>query len=332
MLRMHYPGRIVDTDDVEMLRRILKLVGWIAGGTLGLGVALYLTAVAINWRDREPSAAAIHFTNLYRERPTVADQDNAFIYAMGFAAEAGANPLKTGLRRIAWMEQESRTANFDALERPREAQVDYKAMRPTAIRKFIDACNPVGADCANAFTSSDRVFDQWLASEGWLLDRYRALIALPGWWESAPFDVRAPLPPYGLVADGQRLLLLNARVLAERRDFVAASKLLEDDLRFWRTVLASSDILISKLIAAAAINRHFELGSLIFRELEPGMVMSTVPANWSVEISESERSMRRCLVGEWVYMSATLLNMDVDRYVKEESIAVRALGNLSAPF
>jgi hypothetical protein len=78
-----------------MLRRILKIVGWIAGGTLGLGVALYLVAVAINWHDREPSAAAIQFTNLYRERPTVAEEDNAFIYAMGFAVELDANPRRS---------------------------------------------------------------------------------------------------------------------------------------------------------------------------------------------------------------------------------------------
>jgi hypothetical protein len=97
-------------------------------------------------------------------------------------------------------------------------------------------------------------------------------------------------------------------------------------------VLASSDTLITKMIATAAINRHFELGSLIFRELEPGMVMSTVPANWSVEISESERSMRRCLVGEWMYMSAALRNTDGDRYVlKDESIFARSLSHLSAP-
>jgi hypothetical protein len=85
-----------------MLRRILKIIGWIAGGTLGLGVALYLIAIAINWRDREPSAAAVQFTNLYRERPSVADEDNAFIYAMGFAVEPGTNPLKIGLKRVAW--------------------------------------------------------------------------------------------------------------------------------------------------------------------------------------------------------------------------------------
>jgi DNA-binding transcriptional LysR family regulator len=54
------------------MRRTLKIIGRVAGGILGLGIALYLTAVAINWRDREPSAAAVRFANLYRQRPVVA--------------------------------------------------------------------------------------------------------------------------------------------------------------------------------------------------------------------------------------------------------------------
>jgi len=33
---------------------------------------------------------------------------------------------------------------------------------------------------------------------------------------------------------------------------------LERDLQFWRRVQQSSDILVSKMIATAALNRHFE--------------------------------------------------------------------------
>jgi hypothetical protein len=108
--------------------------------------------------------------------------------------------------------------------------------------------------------------------------------------------------------------------------------MLEDDLRFWRTVLESSDILITKMIATAAINRHFELGSLIFREIEPRQVMNTVPPSWSIAISDPERSMRRCLVGEWMFMAAALRNTDVSLDVlRDDSIVARILRHLIAP-
>jgi hypothetical protein len=315
-----------------MIRRILKVIGWTAGAVAGVGIVLYLAAVAINWRDREPSAAAVRFTNLYRQRPVVADQDNAYIYVMGFAVAPGESPRQMGSRRVAWMQDSSHGARLDTAKDPLRKRFDYRARRPPAVPEFVDACKSGNARCAAAFAADDAVFEQWMASEGWLLERYRALIAHPGWRESVPFDVGAPLPPYALVMDGQRFLLLNARVLAERGDFAGVSKLLEEDLRFWRKVLESSDTLISKMMATAAITHHFELGSLIFRESQPGTVMSAVPANWSIAISESERSMRRCLVGEWMFMSAAMRDTDAGLDVSNDSsVVARTLGRVIAP-
>jgi len=132
--------------------------------------------------------------------------------------------------------------------------------------------------------------------------------------------------------DGQRVLLLNAKIMAERGDFIGVRKSLEEDLRFWRMVLESSDMLITKMIATAAINRHFEIGSLIFREIRSGNVMDAAPSNWSVPISEAERSMRRCLVGEWIFMSGALRNVDAHLYALTDNSRVpRILGGLMAP-
>jgi hypothetical protein len=81
-----------------MSRTALKIIGWVAGGILGLGIAVYLAAVAINWRDREPSATAVRLTNLYRQRPEVADEENAYIYVMGFAVAPGESPQQMGAK------------------------------------------------------------------------------------------------------------------------------------------------------------------------------------------------------------------------------------------
>ena len=199
-------------------------------------------------------------------------------------------------------------------------------------RPFVDACKPQSANCAAAFAAGGAVFEQWIGSENWLLERYRELTAHLAWQNATPFDVAAPLPPHALVVDGQRLLLLNARKLAESGDSVAVRKLLGDDLRFWRMVLESSDILISRMIATAAINRHFELGSLIFGQMRPADVMNAIPANWRIAVSESELSMHRCLVGEWMLLSAALRNTDVDFAVlHEDSVVARAMRGLTAP-
>lgn len=265
-----------------MIRRILKVGAWILASILGLGIAAYGTAVAINWRDQEPSATALRLATEYRERPALADEDNAFIYVMG----------------------------FDALPERQPPQ--------PALKQFREACAPGSARCAEAFANSDEVFAQWIAAEGWLLQRYETLLTHGGWREVVPTDLSTPFPPYAGVTDGQRLLLLKARMLAEKGDHGAVKKLLADDLRFWRTVIESSDGLISKMIATSALNRHFEWGNLVMKELAPAQVALAIPAEWDEAITDSERSLRRCVRGEWIFGSAMVPQMSAGRFYQPQ--------------
>lgn len=315
-----------------MTRKILKIIGWIVAGTVGLGVALYLILVAINWRDQAPSAAAVQLAEAYRNRPELADDDNAFIYTMGFGVAPASDPYEMGLKRLAWLRDSNSSGRVNDTRDPLGKQPDYKAMRPAAVQNFVAACHPGNPDCAAAFRAGDSVFEPWQASESWLLPRYMALIRHRGWRQSVPFDVSAPLPPYGLVMDGQRLLLLDTKILAERGDYANARNLLEKDLHFWRKVLESSDILISKMLATVAITRDFELGNLVLREIPPDKVMNAVPAGWDTPLSDADRSMRRCLVGEWVFMSASLRNIDIgSEALRDDSVVSRAMTRLVMP-
>jgi hypothetical protein len=108
-----------------------------------------------------------------------------------------------------------------------------------------------------------------------------------------------PLPGYIEVLDAQMLLYANAWMAAGKSDTATVKSLLEKDLRFWRRVLASSDVLITKMIAVAALKRHFYWSNAILRRLPSAVVMEGVPDSWSQPISEQERSMLRSLVGEW---------------------------------
>lgn len=312
--------------------RALKVVAWIAAGLVGLCVAIYLIIVAVNWRDREPSAAAVRMADLYRDRPAVPDEDNAFIYVLGFSVAPPESPYQMGLKRFAWLQEPNPTATAPTTRDPLGQPVDYKTHRPAAVRNFLTACMNGNPDCANAFVSADGVFEQWMASEDWLLPRYRELIHYHGWRESGPFKVFDPLPPYGLVVDGQRLLLLNAQVLAKRGDYAGVRDLLEEDSTFWRHVLESSDILISRMIATAAVTRDFELGSLVLRNVPSAHVKEALPTAWSRPFSESELSMLRCLVGEWMYISGPVHNADESlQALSPDSILPRTMKWLSKP-
>ena len=256
---------------MPQMRKALKLTGWTVGGIAALGVALYLIALAINVRDAKPSPTAVRFEQLYRDRPTIADGDNAFVYVTG----------------------------FDTIDRE---SVD----RSPEIKAFLHACRLQGTDCLAAFDASDNVFASWMATESRLLEQYRKLLTHRGWREVIPTDVAEPFPLYGSVINGQKLFLLEARSLVAAGDFAGIQSRLDDDMRFWRMVLASSDILLSKIVAASALKRNFEWGSLILRKLPPDHVSEAVPHQWRVALSDSELSMLRCFVGEWKFMTASL--------------------------
>lgn len=239
------------------MRKTLRAIGWIAAGLAGLCTVLYLVALAINWRDEEPNAAAVRLSEIFCDRPAVADQDNGYVYLQRWA-------------------------------------LDPNRVRIARVQELIGACRPGHEACARAFDAADGLFDDWHAAEDSLLDTYLAFVAHTGWREEISFSFAEAIAPYSGAMDGERLLLVRARELAKRGDVAAASFLLEHDLQFWRKVLESSDILISKMIATAALNRHFEWGYRVLRQVPAREIDAAIPQGWRNGLSDAERSMVRC--------------------------------------
>ena len=93
-------------------------------------------------------------------------------------------------------------------------------------------------------------------------------------------------------------------------------------------------LLETKMIATVALNRHFEWGNLVLRSLPPDTAINALPEEWWAEITVSERSLRRCLIGEWEFASK-VLNVDLHDaalHGETNSMVQRALAWLLAPF
>lgn len=300
-----------------MVRKVLVALGWVAGGLVGLCALLYVITLAINLKDAEPSPAARQMTARFEARPAASDADNAFVYVMGFGAPPDGDPTALGQRRIAWMMQADGTMPLDLDADPALANSGDETVRDPEIQVYLEACMPYGEGCIAAFEAAAPRFESWSASEGWLLERYLGLIALPAWREIVPTDISAPLPSYHVVMNGQKFLLLKANVLAMRGDATEVSQLLGRDLRFWRRALESSEILISKMIATTAINRNLKVGAAVLRALPPGKMPEATPPDWTIGLTDAERSMRRCMTGEWVYVSNTIRDFAANGYSAE---------------
>jgi hypothetical protein len=300
---------------VRAIPILLKALVVAAAACVALTMLVYYVIVAVNWNDREPSALAQQWRHRYDNRAGLADSENAYVFAMGFTVAVEQDPAKMGAQRIAWAHEDakrsvSRLRGDDDAPASDPLPGDTPRVRDAAVKTFRDACGPRVSGCALAFDNSDVVYDRWMATESWLLPRYQQLIGLPDWLETGPLTETSPLPKFATVIDGQRLLLLKARRVSMQGDYRTARDLLERDLRFWRHVLGSSDTLIGKMIATGALIRHFELGNLILRKLDPPAAAQVMPAGWHAPLTDEERSMQRCLVGEWIFAASTAESLD----------------------
>ncbi len=290
---------------MSVLRKLSKVLAGGIGGPVALVLAIYGIALVVNLHDRPPSGAALQFAAAYRDRTLVADSENAFVYATGFYVKPGDDPQAAGVRRIAWM----RTAGGRQLvgfSLPAHApDYDYKSARSPAVQKTSDACVDAGHACLVALERQETLAE-WSSLERWLFDRYLALTSRRGWRENAPLDPSMPLPPYAMILEGQKLLLVEAWRHARDKDAAGVQRLLAQDVRFWRHTLEFSDQLITKMIAIAALKRHFKVGDLVLRRLPVDLEAAGRPPEWSAEITMSERSMRRTFVCEWAFFNSAI--------------------------
>lgn len=282
---------------MNALRGIGRAAAWVVAGLALLLIALYLLLLAINWRDEPMSAEHQRFEQLHAQRPQVVDEQNAYVHLLGMGAEPGQDPVAVG------REQKSRLDSYiggktNAVAMPAH-DYDLRAKRTAGSSELSNVCSKAIGKCADLLRSDPAGVAEWVSAEGWYLARYQNLIAQPHWAESIPEDLHTPLPAYRHLLEGQKLHLMQAWQAAHAGDAPRVQSLLESDMRFWRKVLGSSDLLITKTVAAAGVKRNLGLGSLALRELPMDVSVSAIPVSWRDPINNHERSLLRAMAGEF---------------------------------
>jgi len=284
--------------------KALKVIGAILLGLVGLVVLLYVIGVAVNWRDRPPSAAALEMKALLADRAPVADADNGFVYVLGFGVPASDDPLVAGALRKAWMESANRDPKLIDAEPPKE-YANFNASGTRVVDAVKKSCgDDRSAKCRDAFLAA--LPKARMALEDLQLARYRALLQRRAWREVVPIDIRVPLPAYGDILDGQRILFIDLAARAKSAPPGEIAATLRDDLRFWRETQQSADLLLTRMVAIAAIRHHFDFGNLVLREMPADR--SKVIEAWSVPFGAGDLSMRRTMAGELYFAEGTMLS------------------------
>lgn len=284
--------------------KVLKVFGWLLLATFLLVALLYLILVAINWRDRPPSAAILNFERIVASRAAVAADDNAMVYILGFSAPTSVDPVEVGTRRMAWLETFPDT---DRRSDPLPQELSFSAEGSPVVSHLGTACGQE-ADRLQCISVYDSMARTWQPNDmdALALRRYEALLTRRAWRDVVPLDVVAPWPSYSNVTYAQRLYLLRLGQWAAqgRVDEVRAG--LDADFAFWRTAVPSADSLIAQVIAVTALRQHLTYSNVILRGLNSEQTMRAVPADWRREFSAAERSMKRPMAGEMAFWKGAM--------------------------
>jgi hypothetical protein len=284
--------------------KILKFVGWTVVALPLLLLVAYWVVVGINLRDQPPSATALQFDSVIESRPPVPDAENGFVYLLGLEAPESDDVASLGTTRARWLEKTEGvdSKSPDPLPRP----IDFTKGRSATVVNLLNSCKPDDlASCPNALQAAVDA-QTFTAIEALQLARYRTWLSHPRWREQALTRAASPLPPFSHLLAGQKLGFLDLAREAKRGDATAVHDGLERDLVTWRGVYAKSNLLISRMIALAAIRAHFYYGNLVLRALPPASEARAVPASWRAPFTAAEISMLNSMSGELRFSQGVL--------------------------
>lgn len=295
---------------MQFIRKLARGLLWCSTLLIAIAVLAYGALLLINWRDDPASAAAKQLAAVYAGRPAVADQDNAYLYLLGFGAVDGQSPIELGRKRIEWMTWASKQPWSEELVEPQYPHwKDRSNEHPLFVDPLLEACDANSGQCAQRLISHEQRLDEWLKQEHFLLQRYQELIGLSSMHEPLPFNMRSVLPEYQHVRTAQRLLLVRAWQLTRQGEHQQATALLQADLQFWRMALAQSDVMISRMLACAAIRHHFLWAIQMFQREPAKHVAQPTPASWHQALTAEELAWERTHGGELAFLQNYLQQM-----------------------
>jgi hypothetical protein len=225
---------------------ILRTLKW----ALILCAFVYVALVLVNLRDEELSAEERSLAQYHN--PAVVDGQNAYLALLGFGAPSGTNPIEEGARRIA---DHNAAAAGDPWGRERLAKIAEGKLQTAEGRKLNwaggplqlpDAFDPSYLDQARAHAGD---VQQLLNANAELVSRYRALLKLPEFSDTAAPDILAPITTGGSHSQIRRLLLAQSAIDAQSGNADRALDFLSADSGLWRRVLAGSGTLVDEMLA-----------------------------------------------------------------------------------
>lgn len=221
---------------------------------IGMMAMLFVIAVIVNLSvfDEEllPEVQAIKDI---KAKPYQADNAYPALIALSYYPESSYQSATQKIRQQ--LNDNITEQGYDYLNHQDEEQLEKHKLDAQQLRKLTRCHTRKEKNCVTKYVTN--LSNQPITNphSQIILGRYRALIEYPNYQEATQLTFDSPIPAYSPLLSTQRVLLLN-EWLHNRTDFIS---LLSKDLAFWRMILKNNNLLITKMIAIAAIHNDIQI-------------------------------------------------------------------------
>lgn len=237
----------------------------------------------------------------------VAPKDNLYVALMGFSAAADRDPHQAGVKTLeafaAWQAQ----AKPGQTDRPPFDNTPF--MGETRFKRpdtFKSPCRPDAASCLAEIDSRAAEMDSELErSKPWLA-RYRALRDYRTFSETTHLAANTPFPSWGSVLHASDLVDVRiARDMAAPATRASALAELTAEIAFYQRLGLNAELLITRMIAAAAMARKLRLASELLTR-HPDMIKTHAEAVAGIArpLPPEWTRLQRVAEGEFRFMAA----------------------------
>lgn len=246
--------------------------------------------------------------------------DNLYFAIMGFGASAGLDPHQVGVKTLeafaAWQARAGKNrAEGDKAEQPGFDADPFLGDAPIKRPSNHKApCQPDVASCLDEFAKRAGELDAALAQNKIWLDRYRALRSYPAFSESINLSLQMPLPRWAgilYISD-----LVDAEIVRDMETPATRTQALQAlaaEIAFYKRLGSDAELLITRMMAAAVLERKLKLASELLAEY-PGIVTTHAAqvAAIAQPLPEEWAQLRKVAEGEFRFMAASQKEVSAD--------------------
>ena len=288
---------------------LIKAFKWLLVTLLALPILLYLFLLLANLVDEEKSERTIAYEQFLAGEGAPADKDNAYVYLMGLSENSDKDLFTLGQERIAFLENKELAKK--GLEQKERLTIDFQGFN-----KLLEDCpteKSLTLACQQSLLSKQTQISDLLKAQQLLLSRYQQVFKLNAWREHLPQDIEmlGSGLDYQQINSVNKLALLAMWQQVQQGESKSALRQLQQQLSFNRMVLASSNVLISKMMAVNAVKHDLTWAEFIIKQAHGQDDSVTIPQALLAPLSDEELSLANVAVGEWQFaksMFATLSN------------------------